>query len=449
MDIKAIWADVLEKLLTSSVSAIAYSLYMEKLTPYAEKGKTLVLSIPYRSQQKEINEHYRPHILAAMKRSNCPFDDFEVILESELDQYQRENITEPENKRENFGLPFIREYTFDNYVIGDSNRIAAAAALSVAEQPGSTYNPMFLYSRPGLGKTHLLNAVGNFLLEHHPEYKVLYITAENFTNDYIYSIRNNKNADAMQNFNNKYRTQDVLMIDDIQFFEKAEKTQEALFHIFNDLYSNNKQIILSSDRPIRNLTFLDERLASRFASGISVDISTPSLEDRIAILQKKAGNMRMNAPIEVLYYLAETEKNNIRTLEGMLKTVNLFARLNKKEDNITVEFAKEALRDSVITTKENITIQSIVGVCCNYFGIKEEDITGKRRNKEFVEPRQYAIYIITLMLPAIPLTAIGDYMGGRDHSTIISARDKIGRMLQTDENAQRIVGDLKNMVLGK
>ena len=448
MDITSLWADVLEKLEASTISGVAFSLYILKLKPYAEKGKTLVLSVPYKSQEKEINDHYRAHILSAMKRANCPFNDFEIILESEMDQYQRENITAPENKCENIGLPFIREYTFDNYVIGDSNRIAAAAALAVAENPGSIYNPMFLYSRPGLGKTHLLNAIGNYLLEHHPEYKVLYITAENFTNDYIYSIRNNKNADAMQNFNNKYRSQDVLMIDDIQFFEKAEKTQEALFHIFNDLYSNNKQIILSSDRPIRNLSFLDERLASRFAAGITVDIATPSLEDRIAILQKKASNMRMNAPIEVLYYLAETEKENIRTLEGMLKTVNLFAMLNKK-DNITVDFAKAALHDSVITAKENVTIQSIVGVCCNYFGIKEEDVTGKRRNKEFVEPRQYAIYVITEMLPAIPLTAIGDYMGGRDHSTIISARDKIGRMVQADPNAQRIVADLKNMVLNK
>lgn len=448
MDIQVIWSDILEKLMTSTVSSIAYTLYFEKVIPYAEKGNVLVLAVPLKSQQKELDGHYRKNILQAMEDCKCPYKDFEVILESETDLYTKENITAPENKKENFGLPFIREYTFDNYVIGDSNRIAAAAALAVAENPGNLYNPMFLYSRPGLGKTHLLNAVGNYLLEHHPEYKVMYITAENFTNDYIYSIRNNKNADAMQNFNNKYRTQDVLMIDDVQFFEKAEKTQEALFHIFNDLYSNNKQIILSSDRPIRNLTFLEERLASRFAAGISVDIATPSLEDRIAILSKKAFNMRVNMPIEVLYYLAETEKNNIRILEGMLKTVSLFAMLNKC-DNITVEFAKEALHDSVITAKENITMQSIVGVCSNYFGIKEEDILGKQKNKEYVIPRQYAIYVITVMLPAIPLKAIGDFFNGKDHSTIISSRDKIGRMVQTDKEAQRIVEDLKNLVLNK
>ena len=285
-------------------------------------------------------------------------------------------------------------------------------------------------------------------MEHNPEYKVLYITAENFTNDYVSSIRNNKNADSMQNFNTKYRTQDVLMIDNIQFLEKAEKTQEALFHIFNDLYGANKQIILTSDRPINNLSFFDERLSSRFASGILVKIDYPSFEERVAILQKKANSMLMNVPVEVLYYLAETEKSNIRILGGMLKTVLLYAKLNKC-DCITVEFAKEALHDSVMTAKENITMQTVVTVCSNYFNIKEEDLLGKQKNKEFVIPRQYAIYVITVLLPSIPLKAIGDFFGGKDHSTIISSRDKIGRMIGTDKNAERIVEDIKNLVLNK
>lgn len=448
MTIQDIWTDILHKLETlSKVSTVAYQIYLEKAIPYAEKGKTLVLAVPLASHKRELDNRYRPFILEAMAECNCPYDNFEIILLSETDQYSRENIPTAGQQKEQFGLPFNKEYTFDNFVIGDSNRIASAAALAVAESPGQFYNPMFLYSRPGLGKTHLLNAIGNYLYEHHPEYKVIYITAENFTNDYIFSIRNNKNADAMQNFNNKYRSVDVLMIDDIQFFEKAEKTQEALFHIFNDLYSNNKQIILSSDRPIRHLTFLDERLASRFAAGISVDINTPSLEDRIAILQKKAYNMRMNVSAEVLYYLAEAERNNIRILEGMLKTVSLYAMLNKTEA-LSVDFAKEALRDSVLGTEDTITIQSIVNVCCNYFHINAEDITGKRRNKEFVVPRQYAMYIITLLMPSTPLTTIGDYFG-RDHSTVISARDKIGRLAQTDEETKRVVEDLKNLVLNK
>lgn len=448
MDINSAWQDILSKLRTHcEITQIAYDIYISKATPCAESGNTLILSVPLTSYQRELSVRFRDQIMDAMRECGSPYTDYNVILESEKDEYCRADIKEEEAVASTGTLPFVKEYTFDNFVVGDSNRFAYAAASAVAEDPGNTYNPMFIYSRAGLGKTHLLNAIGNTILARSPETKVLYITAENFTNDYIYAIRNNKNADVMHNFNTKYRTQDVLMIDDVQFFEKAEKSQEALFHIFNDLYMSNRQIILSSDRPIRNLTFLDERLASRFASGISVDISAPTLEDRIAILQKKAQNYKMNIGNEVLYYLADAERNNIRTLDGMLRTVRLYAKLNNM-DVIGLEAAELALRDSVSKQDDTITIQGVVNACCEYFHIKPEDITGKRRNKEFVVPRQYAMYIITVLLPSTPLVAIGEYFG-RDHSTVISARDKIGTMLQTDEQAKRIAEDLKNMVLNK
>lgn len=448
MDINSQWNDILDKLVSNpSVPAVAFSIYFEKLTPYTEQGRTLILSTAKASIKRMVEDHYRPFILAAIKAAGSPYNDFGVILESEIKEFSRENIAEAEQQKSGGNLTFIPEYTFDNFVVGAYNRIAYEASMAVVENPGNMYNPMFIYSRPGLGKTHLLNAVGNELKRLRPELKVLYITAENFTNDYIFSIRNSKNADVMQNFNNKYRSQDVLLIDDVQFFEKAEKTQEALFHIFNDLYDRKKQIILSSDRPVKNLTFLEERLASRFAAGITVDIGFPSLEDRIAILQKKAQNLKMNVAPEVLYYLADTERNNIRILEGMLKTVHLYSKLNK-HDADSVAFAKEALHDSVITADDNITVQTVADVCCNYFHIKPEDLTGKRRNKEFVVPRQYAMYVITMVLPSTPLTAIGEYFN-RDHSTVISARDKIGRMVQTDAETKRIVEDIRNLVLNK
>jgi len=448
MDINTAWNDILNKIVsTDSVSAVAFSIYFEKLTPYIEQGRTLILSTAKASVKRMVEEHYRLPILDAMTQAGSPYNDFGVILESDVKEFNRESIAPKEEPREAGNLSFIPEYTFDNFVVGAYNRIAYEASMAVVENPGTLYNPMFIYSRPGLGKTHLLNAVGNEIKKTRPELKVLYITAENFTNDYIFSIRNSKNADVMQNFNNKYRSQDVLLIDDVQFFEKAEKTQEALFHIFNDLYDHNKQIILSSDRPVKNLTFLEERLASRFAAGITVDIGFPSLEDRIAILQKKAQNLKMNVSQEVLYYLADTERNNIRILEGMLKTVHLYSKLNK-HDADSIAFAKEALHDSVITADDNITVQTVADVCCNYFHIKSEDLTGKRRNKEFVIPRQYAMYIITLVLPSTPLTAIGEYFN-RDHSTVISARDKIGRLYQTDTETKRIVEDIKNLVLNQ
>lgn len=445
MNIQTVWADILEKLMVS-ISSVSYQIYFEKVIPYAAEDKTLVLAAPLRSHKVELEGHFRNAVLSAMHDSNSPFDDYRVILISETEQYQRENVTESEKKQDIGGLPFIRDYTFDNFVVGDSNRIAFEASKAVASQPGKRFNPMFLYSRPGLGKTHLLNAIGNYLFEEDPSLKVLYITAENFTNDYISAIRNNRDSNSMQDFNNKYRSQDVLMIDDIQFFEKAERTQEVLFHIFNDLYGQNKQIILSSDRPIRNLTFLEERLASRFASGISMDISSPSKEERIAILQKKAHNMCMNVPKDVLEYLANEEKENIRILEGLLKTVDLYSMLSKEK--ITVEFAKKAIRDSAISSEESISIQSIVNVCCNYFGIKMEDIVGRRRNKEVVVPRQYAMYVITVMMPSTPLQAIAEFFG-RDHSTVIAARDKIGVLYQNNSEAKRIVEDIKNMAYNR
>ena len=446
MNAVTIWSDILERLMMS-VNTIAFQIYFEKVVPHTVEDKTLVLAVPLRSHKQELENHYRRTILDAMRDVNSPCDEYRVILITETQQYQRENVTEPEKKQDVAGLPFIRDYTFDNFVVGDSNRIAFEASKAVAQHPGSRFNPMFIYSRPGLGKTHLLNAIGNYLYEQNPNLNVLYITAENFTNDYISAIRNNRDSNAMQNFNARYRSQDVLMIDDIQFFEKAEKTQEVLFHIFNDLYGQGKQIILSSDRPIRNLTFLEERLASRFAAGISIDISSPSKEERIAILQKKAHNMCMNVPKEVLEYLADAERENIRILEGLLKTVELYSMLNKQAV-ITVEFAKKALRDSVTSSEESITIQSIVAVCCTYFGVSLEDITGKRRNKEYVVPRQYAIYVITVVMPSTPLQAIAEFFN-RDHSTVCAARDKIGMLYQTDAEAKRIVEDLKNLTYNK
>jgi chromosomal replication initiator protein len=249
----------------------------------------------------------------------------------------------------------------------------------------------------------------------------------------------------MRNFNKKYRSVDLLLIDDIQFFEKSEKSQEALFHLFNDLFSANKQVVISSDRPLKNLHFLDERLTSRFASGMVVSMDFPSLEDRIAILQLKADFYLFKVSGEVLSFLAELEKHNMRVLVGMLKTVAFYAKLNNTECN-SIALAKEALKDSVITSSEHITISSISEACCEFFKIKLEDMVSKKRNKEIVVPRQYAMYLITQLLPNTPLSVIGDFFN-RDHTTVINARDKIGRLVNEETSIRTIVDDLKSMVL--
>ncbi|NCA67636.1 MAG: chromosomal replication initiator protein DnaA, partial [Clostridia bacterium] len=442
-------ADIMDRL-SINISSAAYEIYFVPLRPLTSIENKLLLVVPRASQKNVLEKSYIPAIKKAMAECNSFFTDVSIILESEADKYYisvADNSALTAESSEDTSIPFIKSYTFDNFVIGDSNQMAAAAAAAVAETPGTIINPLFIHSRPGLGKTHILHAIGNSLRVNKPALKVLYTTAENFTNDYIYSIRHSKNADVMRNFNNKYRSQDVLMIDDVQFFEKGEKTQEALFHIFNDLYSANKQIILSSDRPVKNLAFLDERLSSRFASGIIADIQPPNFETRVAILEKKALSYKINISRDVIYYLAEKEQQNIRILEGMLKTVSLFSTLNQKPAN-SVDLAKEALRDSAITAGDNITINSITEVCCAYFNVKKEDITGKRRTKDIVEPRQFAMYVITMLLPNTPLATIGEYFG-RDHTTVINARDKIGRLSNEDTRIKTIIGDLKNLVINK
>lgn len=445
-DTISIWSKICDKL-SVSITSVAYNVYIKNLHPYTISDNVLILIAPLESHRTTINNNFRKHLLQAIKDVNAPFDDYQLILNSEKDNFEPLE-SEPQADTVDLGesMSFIKEYTFKNFVIGDSNKLAVMAAMAVADKPGDIYNPLFLHSRPGLGKTHLLNAIGNFLRDCRKELDVMYVTAENFTNDYIYSIRNNKNADFMRSFNAKYREKDVLMIDDVQFLEKAEKTQEALFHIFNDLYSKNKQIIISSDRPIKNLTFFDERLTSRFASGIVVDIQAPSFEDRVAILLHKASQYNFNITEKILYYIAGLEKNNIRVLEGMLKTVGIYSKLTKPVDSI--EFVQEALR-SVSTAEHNeITNQVITEAAADYFGVKIEEVLGPRRTKNVIQPRQFAIYLITVMIPNQPLSSMEEYFN-RDHATIISARDKIGRLYLTDEKTRIAVEDIKNIVLNK
>ena len=301
---------------------------------------------------------------------------------------------------------------------------------------------------PGLGKTHILHAIGNEILRNNPSLRVYYTTAENFTNDLIYSIRNSNNNELMKQFREKYRNLDVLMIDDVQFLANRTSSQENLFHIFNDLYTAEKQIILSSDRPIKELKYLEDRLTSRFASGVVADIQPPSFETRVAILQKKAYHYKIDVTPEVINYLAEKEKYNIRLLEGMLKTVGYFASLNNRSAN-SVEFVKEALRDSSNNQESEITMQKIVDVTCNYFSVKTQDVCGKKKTKELVEPRQLAMYLITVLLPEIPLATIGQYFGGRDHTTVIHARDKMQTQITENESYKKKAEDIKSLVYNK
>lgn len=288
-----------------------------------------------------------------------------------------------------------------------------------------------------------MHAIGNRIRKTKPSLKVRYITCETFVNEFVDSIKQKANTNAMRDFNEKYRSVDVLMIDDIQFIAGKPGFQEGIFHTFNDLYQNNKQIILTSDRPPKEINPLEERLRTRFEWGLIVDIQPPDLETRIAILSKKAEQQNKVYSLELLTFIAQKVDSNIREMEGLLSRVIFYSDLIKKD--ATISIAEEALRDYVDTKKETITAYDIINTTCNYFGITSDDIKGKKRNKNFIIPRQIAIYLITDLLN-LPLVSIGELFGGRDHTTVIHARDKIAEQIKVDTKLKLQVSDIKDMI---
>jgi len=334
------------------------------------------------------------------------------------------------NYKQRTGAPKLnRKYTFSSFIVGSSNRLAHAAALGVAENPGNSYNPLFVYSGVGLGKTHLLHAIGWEAIRVRP--RVMYVTAEQFTNEFISAIRERRSED----FRDKYRSVDVLLLDDIQFIAGKEQTQEGLFHTFNALHTGNSQIVISCDRPPKSLTLLEDRLRSRFEWGLIVDMQPPDLETRIAILQTKAEEQKTGAPPEVLNFIARRIQKNIRELEGALNRVMAYARLTKSP--LTVELATQALADiSSDAHKRTLTPAVILNVAATFFNIPPETLQGKRRDKTSSQARQIAMYLLREELQC-SWTQIGRELGGRDHSTILHGYHKISDEINTDHGLRR------------
>ena len=328
------------------------------------------------------------------------------------------------------------KYKFDTFVVGSNNKFAHSASLAVAESPGEAYNPLYLYGGAGLGKTHLMHSIGHFVLEQNPNMKVLYVTSEEFTNEVIESIRSG-NAAAMTKLREKYRTVDVLMVDDVQFIIGKESTQEEFFHTFNVLHAAGKQIILSSDKPPKEMETLDERFRSRFEWGLIADIQPPDYETRMAILRKNAETCDRVIDEEIIKYIATNIKSNIRELEGAFNKIIAFAKLNKVD--LTLSLAEEALKDVIYPNKpREVTPALIINVVAEHFGVKPEDITSKKRNSEFVQPRQVVMYLCR-ELTDTSYTNIGKLLGKKDHTTIIHGVNKITEELKLNE-------ELKNKV---
>ncbi|RAU91776.1 chromosomal replication initiator protein DnaA [Paenibacillus sp. YN15] len=332
------------------------------------------------------------------------------------------------------------KYTFDTFVIGSGNRFAHAASLAVAEAPAKAYNPLFLYGGVGLGKTHLMHAIGHYVLEHNPSAKVLYISSEKFTNEFINAVRDN----VGESFRNKYRKIDVLLIDDIQFLAGKEGTQEEFFHTFNALHEESKQIIISSDRPPKEIPTLEDRLRSRFEWGLITDIQPPDLETRIAILRKKAKAENLDIPNEAMVYIANQIDTNIRELEGALIRVVAYSSLINED--VTVHLAAEALKDIIPNSKPKvITIHDIQQRVGEFYGMKVEDFKARKRTKAVAFPRQVAMYL-SRELTEHSLPKIGEAFGGRDHTTVIHAHEKISSSLANDQELAKIIRNLTEKI---
>ena len=335
------------------------------------------------------------------------------------------------------------KYKFDTFVVGSNNKFAHSASLAVAESPGEVYNPLYLYGGPGLGKTHLMHSIGHFVLEHNSEKKVLYVNSEQFTNEVIESIRSG-NAASMTNLREKYRTIDVLLLDDVQFIIGKESTQEEFFHTFNALQTQGKQIILTSDKPPKEMETLDERFRSRFEWGLMADIGAPDYETRMAILRRKVESDDMSLSDDILNYIANNIKSNIRELEGALNKLLAYSNLEKTE--ITMEIAKKELQNIITPDKpREITPQLIIEVVSEHFQISLDQMISKNRSNEIARPRQIAMYLCKTMTD-IPLDSIGSLLGGRDHSTIIHGIKKIADEYDSNEQTRNLIETIKKKI---
>lgn len=362
--------------------------------------------------------------------------EYDVTLMSSIDkekidkkQKQKDTSASKNNNIQNLNP----NYTFETFVIGNNNNLVHAASLAVAETPGEVYNPLFIYGGVGLGKTHLMQAIAHFIIKTKPELKVLYVTSETFTNELIDSVKNQKNSE----FREKYRNIDVLLIDDIQFIIGKESTQEEFFHTFNALYQDRKQIVISSDRPPKEMETLSERLRTRFEMGLPVDIQIPTYETKMAILNKKAELGGYDIPYEVKDYVATHIKSSIRELEGALTKLSAFAKLSSNP--ITVEFAEEALKDLISPdSRREITPELIIDIVAEHFNIKSEDILSQKRSADIVYPRQIAMYLCRQMTTNT-VQSLGKAFGNRDHTTILHGADKINKMVISDENTKSTI----------
>ena len=448
------WEEILEYMkIEHGISDVSFKTWILPLKIYSIVGNVITISIDDgklgNSKKFIVNKFSLPLKVSIEEITGQEFD-LEFQLSSELEELPNEPIApavinKEEVKKETNQYPFLNpRYTFDTFVVGNNNTFAHAASLAVAESPGEIYNPLFIYGGVGLGKTHLMHSIAHYILEQNPSAKVIYVTSEKFTNELIEAIRNKADTNSIAEFRKKYRNIDVLLIDDIQFIIGKESTQEEFFHTFNTLHESKKQIIISSDKPPKDMEILEERLRSRFEWGLNVDIKSPDYETRMAILKKKEELDGLSIDNEVMKYIATNIKSNIRELEGALTQIVARSRLINKE--VDVALAEEALKDLISpNNKRDITIELITGIVAEHYNINVSDLISAKKSRNIAFPRQICMYLCR-DLTEISFQDIGHYFGNRDHTTIIHGCDKVQKDLEMDLNLKNTIEVLKKKI---
>ena len=427
------WEEILEYLRKDlDMTTVSFDTWIKPLKIHNVQDHTLRILVHMDGAEEYLEKKYKFYLQAAVIDTIQEKYDIEFVTKQQIDN---EDFTKKEiiNMNETIERANLNpKYTFDTFVVGSNNKFAHAASLAVADKPGQIYNPLFLYGGVGLGKTHLMHSIAHSILKQDKTKKVLYVTSEIFTNELIDAIRNNNNT-SINEFREKYRNIDVLLVDDVQYIIGKESTQEEFFHTFNTLHGANKQIIISSDRPPKDIETLESRLRSRFEWGLIADISAPDYETRMAILRKKEETDGYKIDDEVIQFIASNVKSNIRELEGALNKLVAYSNLEKKEINVAL--AEEVLRDILLPNeKKEVTPELIIETVAEHFGITMGDIAGTKRNSEIVVPRQIAMYLCRKMTDA-SLKNIGNLLGKRDHTTIINGEKKIEAELKTNNSS--------------
>jgi chromosomal replication initiator protein len=446
IEMNELWSKILE-IIKGELGPQSYNSWFINTKIVKFKDQELTISVPNDFCKDWLEKHYLEFIKDILKRTIDVDDNLKIEFKIDhhnivLSTPSTPSTPKKETKKVEASLKnneniLNQKYTFDNFVVGNSNRLAHAVCLAVAQSPAKSYNPLFVYGGAGLGKTHLMQAIGNYIIQHNNQSKVniLYISSEKFTNELINSIRDDRTVA----FRDKYRNVDLLLIDDIQFLAGKERTQEEFFHTFNTLYDSNKQIVITSDRPPQEIPTLEDRLISRFECGLTTDIQPPDLETRIAILRKKAQTENLNIPDEVINFIADKIHSNIRQLEGALNKLVAYSTLTKS--NLSTSLAQDILKDIIPLENKIISINQIQKATSDYFNIKLSALLSKKRNKDIVTARQIAIYI-SRELTELSLPAIGEAFGGKDHTTILHSYNKIKNKIEKDKGLKSTIDNL-------